>query len=265
MLTVKNLNYQVSKKHPFLWHDLNFSLELGKIYTLVGINGVGKTTLLNLLSGLIKPTKGEIYFEDQPIHQSKASLRNYLTNVGYCLQNAENLFFNQTVEEELQYHYSGDLTAIIEELKLESLLKQSPFELSGGQQKRLELAIMLLKKPKILFCDEITAGLDAKNLQLTMDEINYFKSNHIVLMVTHNLSEALTYGDEFLFLKNDGIEQQSKKQVLRNPHVFKNAGLIDPPTIAVCQALINQKIFSKGSYYKSNQEIAQALAEKVLS
>ena len=79
MLELKEINYTPPKSSQPLWSDLSLKLQAGKIYALVGINGVGKTTILNVISGLIKPTQGEIVWQQQPIHQSAATLRQYLT------------------------------------------------------------------------------------------------------------------------------------------------------------------------------------------
>ncbi|BDR58210.1 ABC transporter ATP-binding protein [Xylocopilactobacillus apicola] len=256
MLTVKNLNYQK------MWQSLNFTLAKDKIYALLGLNGIGKTTLLNLLSGLLPPTSGEILFNGESIYQAK---RNYLSQVGYCLQDSENLFFKQTVEEELNYHRVKDVKSVIEKLDLAQNLTQSPFELSGGQQKKLELAIMLLKDPQILFCDEITAGLDAENLELVMNSLLNYRPNHIVVLVTHNLSEALNYADDFLFLHPLGIDLKSRSEVLANPEIFKSFGLINPPNLEVCQALIDRSLMPAGNYYQTSDEIAHFLAQSFKS
>ncbi|MCO6540892.1 MAG: ABC transporter ATP-binding protein [Lactobacillus sp.] len=260
MLELKHLNYLPPQHKQPLWQNLTLQMYPGKIYGLIGVNGVGKTTLLNLLSGLITPTQGDVYWQQQPIHRSKKALRTYLATVGYCLQDADHLFFKQTVQEELEYHHKGSMTQIIEKLQLETLLELSPFELSGGQKKRLALAIMLLKQPQMLFCDEITAGLDTHFQDVVMSLLQDYCQEHLVLLVTHNLDEALKYCDELLFLDQSGLHAYTTAAVLKQPEIFEQFQLLMPRSLEICQALMNAGILPSNSYYRSDEEIAQALA-----
>ncbi|MBA1392993.1 ATP-binding cassette domain-containing protein [Lactobacillus sp. XV13L] len=260
MLEIKHLNYQPPQKSHFLWQDISVRLQTNKIYGLVGVNGVGKSTLLNLLSGLTLPSAGDIYWQQQPIHQSKTALRQYLTQVGYCLQDADHLFFKQTVREELEYHPQADLQSIIELLQLQPLLERSPFELSGGQKKRLGLAIMLLRKPQILLGDEITAGLDAHFQKVVLSLLQSYRDQHLVVLVTHNLEEALQMCDELLFLDKQGLHNYPTAQVVQQPELFAQFGLLKPTSLHICQQLIAAGLLPAATYYRSNKEIAQALA-----
>lgn len=261
MLELKEINYTPPKSSQPLWSDLSLKLQAGKIYALVGINGVGKTTMLNMISGLIKPTQGEIVWQQQPIHQSAATLRQYLTQVGYCLQSTDHLFFKQTVQEELEYHHNGSIAEVVQQLQLDPLLTSSPFELSGGQKKRLALAIMLLKQPQILLCDEITAGLDAHFQQLVMKILQKYCRQHLVIVVTHNLEEALQYCDQWLFLTPTGLKEYSITTILRQTELFQHWGLRMPSTLAIRQSLVAAGVLPADGYYRSNDEIAAALAK----
>lgn len=261
MITIKGLNYHPSDSEINLWEDLNFTLNFGTIYALVGVNGVGKTTLLNILSGLLLPTKGDVYWREQRIHQNKKNLRNYIQQVGYCFQDAEHLFFRQTVKDELEYHHQGDIEKIVSKFGLEPILSLSPFELSCGQQKLLELAIMLLKQPTIIFCDEITAGLDTKSRELVWEILNDYKKEKSIVFVTHDLTEAMEFCDEFLFLASDGLHKFSVSDILKKPAVFERFGLLPPDNIEICRVLIDQDFFSHGDYMRSNQEIAKRMAK----
>lgn len=261
MLEIKQINYTPPNSSQSLWSDISLKLQAGKIYALVGMNGVGKTTFLNLISGLIKPTQGEIFWQQLSIHSSSATLRHYLMQVGYCLQTTDHLFFMQTVQEELEYHHNGSITEVIKQLQLEPLLNRSPFELSGGQKKRLALAIMLLKQPQILLCDEITAGLDTYFQQLVMNALQNYCRKHLVIIVTHNLKEALQYCDQWLFLKYSGLKEYSIATILRHTELFQQWGLQTPVILKIRHSLVAAGILPDDVYYRSVNEIAAALAE----
>ena len=263
MLKIKNLNYRPEESLNLLWQGLDFQLESGKIYALIGQNGIGKTTLINMLCGVLRPTNGDIYWEDRSVYQSRRTTRDYLKQVGYCIQDSENLFFSKTVKDELSYHHFGDYSKVAKELQLDHLMDRSPFELSKGQQRRLELAIMMLKSPAFLFCDEITAGLDTRSLELVMRVLLLYKRRHPVVIVTHNLAEALRFCDEILFLDSNGIEKKTVSDVLNNPLVIKEKGLLWPEIFDICQILSDSRILPPNTFTRNNQELARILVEVI--
>lgn len=261
MLKISDLNFRYATNRPLLWPNLNFALSTGKIYGLLGINGVGKTTLLKILGGLINPTQGQVLWQGQNIHQSKSFLRQYQSQVGFCFQDPEHLFFKSTVAAELDYHHIANPQTLISQFDLGKILDYSPFELSGGQQKILQLAIMLLKKPQLLLADEITANLDVQGQKLIQNKLKEYKKNHVVILVTHDQNQALQLCDELVFLAPQKVRKLTPAAILAKPEVFQEFKLLPPDSIAVSQELIAQGILS--DYYLTNEEIAQALAMKI--
>lgn len=265
MLDLKNINYTVKTaqgdERP-IFNQLSLSLAPHKLYGLLGVNGVGKTTFLNLISGLVAPTTGTVAFKKEDIYQSAKQRRNYLDHVGYCLQNPDSLFFNKTVLDELRYGAgAAPVDDLIQQFALKPLLTASPFELSGGQKKRLALAIMLKKQPEILLCDEITAGLDAHYRQFVLDLLQQYKRQHLTIWVTHDIDEAVAVSDELLFIGHGRVQQYPILAALRQPAIFKHYHLAIPSQAAISKALIAQGLFTDQQYYRSNQEIAAAIAQ----
>lgn len=260
MLKISNLTYQFTSHILPLFPHLNFTLHKGEIYALLGVNGVGKTTLLKIISGLLKPSQGKVFWHNQNVYQSKKIMRQYRSQVGFCLQDPEHLFFKQTVADELKYHHVGNVAKIIKQFKLEPLLNYSPFELSGGQKKILQLAIMLLKKPEILIGDEITAGLDTKGQSLIAKNLQKYKKDHIVLLVNHDLNQVIQMCDKFLFLSSEKFQVMTLTDILNYPTIFQKFGLIPPDTIKIGQELIARDILLPDTIYSNSEKIAQIIA-----
>lgn len=211
LFTFENVSYFVSdqdKNAKSLLSDINFSIEKGKIYTIMGPSGSGKSTLLNLFNRMIDPTKGRIFFEgklikDYPIQYIRRT-------IGMVLQKPH--MFPGTVEENLNYGprlLGKNLLEPVELLKSVgldySLLTATAEKLSGGQQQRVALARVLANEPQVLLLDEVTSALDACS-SMVIEQLLFSLSRNqkvTVVMVTHNLEQAKQLAD-FSLLLEDG-------------------------------------------------------------
>lgn len=191
--------------------DLRFGIERGERVVLLGVNGCGKTTLLKLLDGLIPSTCGAVRYEGQPLDaralEDAAFRRRFRSEVGLLFQNVDAMLFNPTVADEIAFGPRqlglADAEARAgrwaEALEATALLGRPPFELSGGEKKRVALAAILALEPKVLLMDEATASLDpatsGKLLDLLagLDEVTVISS-------THNLSLAEELGTRAILL-----------------------------------------------------------------
>jgi len=216
ILELKDIWFKYEKKLPDVLRDVNFTVDEGDFYALVGGNGTGKSTTLAVASGLRKPYRGKVFFKGKAIKTYSDQVL-YQGLIGVLPQNPQSLFVKNTVEldlyemlneRQLSIEEKDDRVAeVIEIAHLEQLLQQHPYDLSGGEQQRLALAKILLLKPKMLFLDEPTKGLDKyykmelgaflKNLQK--------KTGATILMVSHDVEFCARFADHCGLFFDGGI------------------------------------------------------------
>lgn len=203
LLEIKNLNFSYAEKE--ILNDISFDVNAGEIIALLGKNGAGKTTLSKILGGMETKFSGEVAYRGKNIKKiSKEKLYSELT---YVFQNPEHQFIKDSVRDEIELfkEIHGEeigLDAILEKYNLEGVKDENPFTISGGQKRRLSVAIMLSKKHKILILDEPTFGLDYFNTRELMVQIKELaKKGMGIIMITHNLNIVKEYATKALVLK----------------------------------------------------------------
>jgi energy-coupling factor transport system ATP-binding protein len=195
MLTLKNLSYHPPATPIPILQNIDLQLGSKELGLIVGTSGSGKTTLLEILAGLAERTGGNIYWRDREITSIELQQLG-----GIVFQFPERHFCGGTVLEELRLGHpelgSERVTEALTEVGLENIsLTTSPNALSGGQQRRLALAVQLIRQPNILMLDEPTAGLDwSMRIQLTK-LLAKLKEHWMLLIVTHDPGELVTISD----------------------------------------------------------------------
>lgn len=226
----KNVNYVYQSGTPFeqqALKDISFEIEDGSFTALVGHTGSGKSTLIQHLNGLLKPTAGEIHINNQLINsQTKNKELDELRHeVGILFQFSENQLFEETVLKDIAFAPKnfGKSESEAEEIARskarlvglnDELLKRSPFELSGGQMRRVALAGILAMEPKILVLDEPIIGLDPVGKREIMEifkKLNQSEKMTIVL-VTHNMDDVAEYADHVIALEKGKLIADRSKQ-----------------------------------------------------
>ncbi|MGL4590151.1 MAG: ABC transporter ATP-binding protein [Mycoplasmatales bacterium] len=186
--------YQSGEGKLFALNDVSVEINKGQITTILGPSGSGKTTLLNMLSGLDNIDSGQIMFEGKDIAKnSQTKMTNYRReNTGFIFQ-SYNLISTLTVREnvELGAYLSKnalDIDQVLEEVGLTEHKAKYPHQLSGGQQQRVAIARVLVKNPKVIFCDEPTGALDEKSGRIVLDLLQKLNEKYhtTLVMVTHN-------------------------------------------------------------------------------
>ncbi|HCO18101.1 energy-coupling factor transporter ATPase [Gudongella oleilytica] len=206
IIEIKNLSYVYNPGTPFekkALDDISLGIEEGEFIGLIGHTGSGKSTLVQHLNGLIKPTSGEIIIDGDSLSDKSTKLKNIRQKVGLVFQYPEHQLFEETIYKDIAFgpknlglsqeevdervRHAMDLVG----LDFEELKDRSPFELSGGQKRRVAIAGVVAMKPKVLVLDEPTAGLDPKGRDDILDEIRtlYEKENITIILVSHSMED----------------------------------------------------------------------------
>ncbi len=246
IIKTEDLTYVYGEGTPFqktAVDKVNIEIEEGEFVGVIGHTGSGKSTLIQHFNGLLKPTSGKIFIDGEELWTDKAKLRQIRFKVGLVFQYPEYQLFEETVYKDIAFGpknmgLSEDEidkrvreTARLVGLK-EETLEKSPFDLSGGQKRRVAIAGVMAMEPKVLILDEPTAGLDPKGRDRILSQIKEYhkEKGSTVLLVSHsmedvakNVSKILVMNDSRLFCYQDTVE------------VFKRAEEITKMGLAVPQ------------------------------
>ncbi len=231
--------------------DVSFQLKEGEFVGLIGHTGSGKSTLIQLLNGLMKPTEGSVYYEGSDIFNPEYDRRKLRTQVGIVFQYPEHQLFEATVLKDVSFGpknmglstKQAQLRAFeaLQMMKVESdLYNQSPFELSGGQKRRVAIAGILAMKPKVLILDEPTAGLDPRSREELLDLIDELRVQHkmSVILVSHSMEDVARYAQRLLVMSQGHLVfDQSPREVFAQIHKLEQVGLMAPESAYVIQEL----------------------------
>lgn len=209
ILELKRLTFRFEFNQPNILDDITFQLQKGKAYAILGSNGVGKTTLLKVITKQLEQLSGSIKLDGQ---NTKRLGQDFYAKVFVLPQNPALLFVTDTVKEEIQYQLSQNHTEVTDELvneylekyQLTSLKETSPYDISGGQQEYLALVIGLIKNPELLFLDEPTKGLDPNIKQSVAKMLReYLDGGGTILANSHDILFSARYFD-YVSLMFDG-------------------------------------------------------------
>ncbi|OLP20201.1 lytic murein transglycosylase [Leptolyngbya sp. 'hensonii'] len=215
MLYLKNLTYHPAVSSVPILKSINLQLAPQQMGLVVGPSGSGKTTLLEILAGLAEKTSGEVLWREQEL--LPIDLR-YLG--GLVFQFPERHFCGGTILEELRLGHpelsSDRVHKALDEVGLDHLsLQTSPHSLSGGQQRRLALAVQLIREPHLLLLDEPTAGLDWSMRRQLVSLLARLKQEWMLLVVTHDAGDLLEIADRCWTLHHGNLQQGAEPQTLR--------------------------------------------------
>jgi len=239
------VNYIYGKGTAFERHalkDISFSINKGEFIGLIGHTGSGKSTLIQHMNGLIKASSGNIYFNGEDIYSQGYNMKQLRSKVGLVFQYPEHQLFETTVFKDVIF---GPLNIGLNKLEAElraydalkmvgisdDLLDASPFELSGGQKRRVAIAGVLAMKPEVLILDEPTAGLDPKGRDDILDQIAklHKEAGMTIILVTHSMEDVAYYADR-LFVMNNGelVFQHPTKEVFAHYRELEKMHLAAP-------------------------------------
>lgn len=222
--------------------NVNIEINRGEVIGVIGHTGSGKSTLMQMLNGLIKPTSGKVYLDGTDIHADKKKLRDVRFRVGLVFQYPENQLFEETVRQDIAFgprnmglpdesiHKRVMRAATFAGLK-EELLDRSPFDLSGGEKRRAAIAGVIAMDPEILILDEPTAGLDPMGRDVLLSQIEaYHKSrNNTVLLVSHSMEDIAGIADKVLVMNHGVCEMfDTTRNVFSRSEELETMGLRVP-------------------------------------
>ena len=258
-------------------HDISFSIEDGSYVAIIGHTGSGKSTILQHLNALLKPTEGIVELGDKTIDSTTGNkdLKPLRKKVGIVFQFPEAQLFEETVEKDIAFGPKNFGVSEEEALKIaaevvktvglpEEVLKKSPFDLSGGQMRRVAIAGVLAMKPEVLVLDEPTAGLDPKG-RLEMMEMFYKlnKEQHMtIVLVTHQMNDVSDYADHVIVIESGNVVKEgSPKEVFSDASWLLEKQLGVPTTLAFVEKL-KEKGWSTDKMPLTLDELAEAILEE---
>lgn len=231
--------------------DINLSIYEGEFIGVIGHTGSGKSTMIQHLNGLMKATSGALYYNGENIYGEKYNLRSLRNNVGLVFQYPEHQLFEIDVLTDVCFGPKNQgLTEeeckerAIEALKLVGLSEKyydsSPFDLSGGQKRRVAIAGVLAMQPKVLVLDEPTAGLDPRGRDEILDQIAYLQKerNLTVILVSHSMEDIAKYVDRIVVMnKGRKMYDGEPKEVFAHYKELEKVGLAAPQVTYIMHAL----------------------------
>ena len=273
ILQVKNLNYVYSAGTPFehkALDNVSFSVERGEFIGIIGHTGSGKSTLMQHLNGLLKPSSGEILLDGKDIWSDKNLTRQARFRVGLVFQYPEYQLFEETVYKDIAYGPKNmklpadEIDRRVREAAgfvglTEKQLEVSPFDLSGGQKRRVAIAGVIAMEPEILILDEPTAGLDPSGREEILGNIEAYRKakNATIMMVSHSMEDVARLTDRLLVMNNSGLAFDSTPaEVFTHAEELVEMGLSIPQ---VTQVFLHLR--KMGAPVENVYTIAQAISQ----
>ncbi|MDO4860443.1 MAG: energy-coupling factor transporter ATPase [Bacillota bacterium] len=279
-IQVRDITHIYSEGLPYetvALKNVSFDVDDGQFVGIIGHTGSGKSTLLQHLNGLLKPKSGTIVVSGTDITADNAVLRDIRRKVGLVFQYPEYQLFEETVLKDVSFGPKnlGLEEDEIEERAVEAIRlvgldpdefgERSPFELSGGQKRRVAIAGVLAMKPEVLILDEPTAGLDPKAHRDILEMIKdvHQKEKNITILVSHNMNDIAALSDKILVMENGGLAMEgSPAEIFAESGKLKEMGL-GVPEITDILVRLKERGFDIRQDIFSVDEAIKAIAEKL--
>lgn len=251
---------------------VSFEIQDGEFVGLIGHTGSGKSTLIQHLNGLIKPTSGDIKYQGVSIYSQGYKLKDLRSKVGLVFQYPEYQLFEETVYKDIAFG-PGNMGLDKEEIDrrvresarmvglAEELLEKSPFDLSGGQKRRVAIAGVMAMEPKVLILDEPTAGLDPRGRDEILAQIRAYHETKqaTVILVSHSMEEIARNVERIVVMRDAHVYMDgTPRQVFARAEELEQAGLDVPQVTKIAMALRRRSMDIDPAVY-TIEELEQAL------
>ena len=237
-------------------HDVNIKIEQGEMIGLIGHTGSGKSTLIQHLNGLLKPSSGAVFYDGKDINDSDFSKKKLRSKVGLVFQYPEYQLFESTVIDDVKF---GPKNIGMDSLKIdmnsfealkqvgigEDLLDVSPLELSGGQKRRVAIAGVLAMEPEVLILDEPTAGLDPSGRDEILDLVAklHKERNLMVILVSHSMEDVARYVERLIVMNHGTVAfDATPGEVFSHYKELEKIGLMAPQVTYVMEGLARRGV-----------------------
>ncbi len=263
-----HLEHIYSKGTPFehiALEGIDLKIDSGKFIGLIGQTGSGKSTLIQHMNGLLKPTQGTVIINDLNLSDKNTKMKEVRQRVGLVFQYPEHQLFEETVEKDIAFG-PGNLGLKKEEIKsrvkeamdtvgisYEEFKDKSPFELSGGQMRRVAIAGVIAMRPDVLILDEPTAGLDPRGREQILNQIKsmHAKYKMTVILVSHSMEDIAKYTDQIIVMYRGKVKlYDTPKNIFKEAQLLEEIGLAVPQVTQLMRRLkkndplINESIFT---------------------
>ncbi|MDO5478879.1 MAG: energy-coupling factor transporter ATPase [Clostridia bacterium] len=277
MIELKNISYVYSKDSPFetaALSDVTLSIGEGEFVGIIGHTGSGKSTLVNIMGGIVKPTGGRVYIDGEDITEMKSVTKKLGGKIGVVFQYPEYQLFEETVYKDIAFgpknlgigadeidkrvREAAKMTNISEEL-----FEKSPFELSGGQKRRVAIAGILSMKPKMLILDEPAAGLDPGGREEILGQIKKMHSEYgiTVVLVSHSMEDVAEICEKVIVMaKGKVIKYSHMDEVFKDSTELKNNGLSVPEVTEIMSELKKAGLSVRDDIYRMDDAVSELLA-----
>lgn len=277
VISIRGLSHVYSPKTPFecsAINDINLDIYAGETLGVIGHTGSGKSTLISHLNGLIKPSSGTILYNGEDIFKSREFTHSIRFSVGLVLQYPEYQLFEETVYDDISFgprnmglskeeidirvHEAARFAGLSEEL-----LPLSPFDLSGGQKRRVAIAGVIAMRPSVLILDEPTAGLDPIGREDLLTHISRYReeTNAAIVIVSHSMEDIASIADRLIVMKGGNIMLSgTPSEVFSHSDELIRAGLDLPQVTHIVNALKSRGLSLPDSVYTVEQAVSAILA-----
>jgi energy-coupling factor transport system ATP-binding protein len=281
-ISLQHIDYRYQANTPFerlAIEDVSIDIPTGTYLAIIGHTGSGKSTVLQHLNALLQPTKGTVKIGEHEIaaQQKNKNLKPVRQKVGIVFQFPEHQLFEETVEKDIIF---GPLNFGVSETEAkkrarialkqvglgEEILDKSPFDLSGGQMRRVAIAGVLAMDPEVIVLDEPTAGLDPRGRKEVMDMFYtlHKERNLSTILVTHSMEDAANYADQIVIMQQGKVAKKgTPKEIFSSPEDLVQMGL-DVPEVVRFQLKLEEKMdLQLDKIYLSIDELSSAVAEQL--
>ncbi len=279
ILQVKALTHTYSAGTPFEHKAIdNVDLEVmpGEFLGVIGHTGSGKSTLIQHLNGLLRPTGGEILLDGEDIWAKPKEIRRVRFQVGLVFQYPEYQLFEETVYKDISYgpkNMGLDASEIDRRVRQaaafagidEDMLEKSPFELSGGQKRRVAIAGVIAMEPKVLILDEPTAGLDPRGREAILAQLRSYhkQKGNTVILVSHSMEEVARNVDRIVVMSHSHkLMDGTPEEVFSRAEELLQVGLDVPQVTKVAMELQKRGLLADSSVYTIDELVRRLLALK---
>ncbi len=257
IIELRHVTHVYSRGTPFemkALDDIHVGFEKGKITGIIGHTGSGKSTMVGLFNGLIRPTEGEVLFHGEDIWKKPKNIRDIRFRIGLVMQYPEYQLFDETVRSDIGFalRNQGLAPDVIEERVQDaiqdvgldaSVLDASPFDLSGGQKRRVAIAGILAMQPEVLVMDEPAAGLDPRGRRDILGSLDAYRKRHdaTVILVSHSMEDMAAYCENVVVMNHANVlAQGTTREIFSHPEILHKVGL-DIPQVAQIAALLRER------------------------